>query len=258
LVNLDNPDPKTCNPVNSDCGTDRVTGAKHKICIDNHNGTYSAPPSRAQINAGAMAGREIGQVDSPQQIADADLEGSASLQFGSATPVALNYVSDNGMHGFYPRQIMACAGATAAERKAGWNAFLQAHAARKTELLNYNESIIFWNPSEPKGVDGISLTKGVSLATNLREIPTGAVTMYNTARPGKNSKECSQRTSMGISQDKGGAITDNHVDVYTGEGIKNETTGHVQAYDDAQVNDPGSLFVAVPPNAGTPIANCQD
>jgi len=252
LVNLSKVlDPKTCEPVNADCGTDRVTGKIHKICIKNSNGTYSLPPTRAQINDGALAGNEIGQVASPKVVSDADIEGSASLQFGAAAPMDLNYVSDNGMHGFYPRQIMACAGASADERKAGWNAFLQAHSNRKLELLNYNESVIFWSPSKPMGTDGIPLTKGVSLATNIKEIPTGSVVMYSTARPGKgNPKECQTRTSMGISQDIGSAINDNHVDVFVGEGQ--------EAFGNGQINDPGSLFVAVPKNAGTAIANCSE
>jgi membrane-bound lytic murein transglycosylase len=237
-------DPKTCMATTANCGVDSITGQPEKWCLDNHNGSYSLPPNRSAINSGALNNLdlEIAYIQKIEDITLIEIEGSASLLVdGGTQPTALNYVAQNGARSYLPSVIMRCAGATQAEINGSWSAYLNSpnHVARKMEMINYSPAYIFWQPSPPAGVNGVLLTPGVSLATNRKELPTGAVTMYITARPNTSaSATCAERAAMGVAQDDGGAINSNHVDIYMGEGAA--------AVALATINNPGLLYVAIP------------
>ena len=73
--------------------------------------------------------------------------------------------------------------------------------------------------------------------------------LFNAPRPWGKVGRCSSMTSMGVSQDIGGAIKGAHVDWYLGEGADAAKVGDV-------MNAKGSVFLAIIPGAGKPIARC--
>ncbi|MGZ3652026.1 MAG: MltA domain-containing protein [Bdellovibrionota bacterium] len=237
-------------------------GGKMKVCRKAADGSIEPYPDRNAIdNEGALKGQgaEIAWVKDPVDVAFLMVEGSGSMNLHKPdgtieNGARLNYDGSNGRISNMLGRILLCMGATRDEygSMTGIKNYLAAHPDRLKTILAFDKSYVFFrSDGKPAtGADDIPVTPRHSFATDRRLIPTGTVMMFNTKRTDKKTENgCSDVTSLAISQDSGGAINGPHSDWYLGEGAD----AQAQADD---VNQCGSLFVALPKNAGTPIPGC--
>lgn len=249
------------------CGVDPLTKMPRGFCKKNPNGTYSIAPDREEIDHGALAEHYvIGYVKDPNDPSFLMLEGSGSLVMNGKLS-HINYDGSNGRPRTMLGRIVQCAqdptcggNLDAIERcskdpKCHDEAKLRCNVSQKirqsaasekqirhfldtlpdqrkaADLRNRDQSYVFFAKEEggPYGSENITLTPHVSCATDHKVMPVGMSFIYNSKKT----------TSWCLAQDTGGAIMGAHVDVYKGEG---EQAG-VEAN---QLNDTGSLFVALP------------
>ncbi len=254
VVHLENDEP-------GDCGKDPITGKAVRWC-SKREGKYFPLPKRKDIDAGGALkdqGLEIGYVADPIDIAFLMVQGSGSLNIteedGSKHVVRINYGGQNGGIRYMLSSILKCAGAGKDQYSSmnGIREYLRKKPRARARLLNYDETYIFFNEQDvgPFGVEDIPITDRSTIATDVKVIPTGAVTLFNLERPEGRVGECDHITSMAVAQDVGGAIKGAHVDWYQGE-------GDVAASRANKVNSAGVLYVAVPKGAGREIPGCND
>lgn len=241
------------------CGDDPITGTKIRFCLKNDDGSLSPVPERKEIDTEkALKGKRLvlAYVKNPVDVAFLMVQGSGSMRVrtpeGMKT-IRLNYDGQNGRSRFMLGRILRCDGApkVAYSSEKGIRDYLATHHDRLRTLLNFDQSYIFFKPglTGPFGNDNIPITPRHSLATDTSVIPTGTVTMFNTTRPGGPAGECKDVSSMAVAQDTGGAIIGAHVDWYQGEGTEAQQLA-------GSMNFAGSLFIALPKGAGTPIEGC--
>jgi len=253
LVELSPEDPRSC-------GEDKITGKKFKICRLKPDGSLSLYPDRRDIMENkALAGKglEIGYVADPIDIIDLQLQGSGSLKFpapgGQSKTVQLEYVLNNGRTNHFLSRILRCMGAKPAEYGSfpAIRKFLAPYQNELSTILSFDQSVIFFREDEqgPYGWDHILLTPMHSFATDQSIIPTGAMIFFRTANPQADPGTCRETISLGIAQDKGGAIKGAHVDWFMGEGEEAHRRSN-------RINSPGSLFLALPKGAGKAVNNC--
>jgi membrane-bound lytic murein transglycosylase len=251
---------------NVTCGEDEITGTPRHVCQRRPAGSrepYAPYPDRNAIdNQGALKGQglEIAWVRDPVEVAFLMVEGSGSINVhqpdGSVKNQRLNYDSQNGRALNMLGRIVLCEGGTKEDygSLSGIKNFLAAHPDRLKQTLAFDQSYVFFKPDDkgPFGADDIPVTARHSFATDRRILPTGSAMLVHTKRPGKkDASGCDDISSMGISQDSGGAINGPHVDWYMGEGQ--------QAQEDADsVNQPGDLFVALPKGGGKEVPGCGE
>jgi membrane-bound lytic murein transglycosylase A len=87
--------------------------------------------------------------------------------------------------------------------------FLYTHAERVDEVLNQNESFIFFRLLKQQqilGSQGVALTAGYSLAVDKSHIPLGTPIWLETSFPRQNSTQPAPLKRLMIAQDTGGAI----------------------------------------------------
>ncbi|GAB6886624.1 murein transglycosylase A [Desulfothermus okinawensis JCM 13304] len=96
--------------------------------------------------------------------------------------------------------------------------YLNAHPELLPDILYINPSYVFFRflKDGPIGAAGIKLTGFASMATDPHVIPLGAIGIYDVVLP--IGKKGSRVVGAFMSQDVGGAITNNHVDLFLGWG----------------------------------------
>jgi membrane-bound lytic murein transglycosylase len=151
-------------------------------------------------------------------------------------------------------RILACAEVPEIER--GSMSMIRRYLERKGDgkfmYMNYDSSYVFFNESDvgPFGTGDIPITERYSLATDTSVMPTGSVGLFNVERPEGRIEGCNDITTMAVAQDTGGAIVGAHVDWYQGEGKPAEARAD-------EVNNAGSLFIALPKDAGQVVEDCR-
>lgn len=122
--------------------------------------------------------------------------------------------------------------------------FLNAHPERRQSLLNTNPSYVFFEKAAdgPYGAMGRRLTPFVSLATDRSVLPLGGLTVWNADLPAAQSNSTVPFTSLGLTQDVGGAITGHHFDLYCGSG---DQAGALAG----RLKDRGRIFFLLASNA---------
>ncbi len=232
------------------CGVDEVTKLPFHWCIANRDGTFSTLPTREQIAQGALAGkiRPIAYFRSLYDVSSFMLEGAGSVNLkkkdGSTEGVVFNFAGTNGRHNNLLGDVLKCESKQIKGSAAAYYARHPDEAYRDT--VHYNPSTVFYRRGVGyEGVDHIPVTPNASIATDPAAIPTGAVTLFNV--PAANA--CSGVSSIAVAQDIGGRIKGAHIDVYTG-------AGPVAGAKANTYNNSGSVFIAIPKGAGSPVAAC--
>jgi membrane-bound lytic murein transglycosylase len=246
LTYFENPKPE----LGQGCGVGEVTKVPIHWCIDNKNGTYSAPPTREQMAQGALDGksRKIAYFRSLYDVANFMLEGAGSVNLrqkdGSIETAVLNFAGTNGRPNNMIGDVLKCENKKIKGSLATYYARHPDEAYRDT--VHYNPSIVFYQPGVSyEGVDHIPLTPNASIATDPTSIPTGTITLLNV--PATNA--CKANSSMAVAQDIGGRIKGLHIDIYTGAGPLAETKAN-------SYNDLGFVFMAVPKGGGSLVSDC--
>ncbi len=114
----------------------------------------------------------------------------------------------------------------------GIMAFLKKHPKLVPQVLYRNPSYVFFRllKDGPYGAMGVKLTPLLSLATDPRVLPLGSLLVFNVEVPVRGGRGY-PLTGFGISQDVGGAITGNHVDLFFGQGEDARfMAGHMSNY----------------------------
>jgi membrane-bound lytic murein transglycosylase len=253
---------KQNDPPEVSCGNDRITGERRKFCIKNGDNTYAPLPTRRMIDgdAKALKGKdlEIAYVRDPIDIAVVMVQGSGSVNLlendGRKHVARLNYAAANGRPRNMLARILTCAKVPEVERSSmsSIRQYLEKKGDDKFMYMNYDESYVFFNESDigPFGTGDIPITDRYSLATDTSVMPTGSVGLFNVDRPEGKIEDCKDITTMAIAQDTGGAIVGAHVDWYQGEGKQAEARAD-------NVNNAGSLFIALPKDAGQLVEGCD-
>ncbi|MCG7498361.1 murein transglycosylase A [Vibrio sp. Of7-15] len=208
---------------------------------------YSKPtcegrcPDRAAINAGALEGQdlELGYVANMIDPFIMEVQGSGFVHFGDDDK--LEYFAYGGKNGHayvsigkvliergeVPREKMSL--------KAIQDWVSQQDEATVRELLEQNPSYVFFTPrsADPvTGTAGIPLLAGGSVAADRSLLPMGTPLLAEVPQLDKEGNWTGQHVlKLLLALDTGGAVKENHLDLYHGMGAKAGTdAGHYKHF----------------------------
>lgn len=166
--------------------------------------------SRAEINAGALRGRglEVIWLADPVDTFFMHIQGSGRVRLPDGSHVRLGYAGRNGRrYTSIGRELVAMGAMPLADVTApAIRDWLRARPAAATELMNRNESYVFFRVVEgegPIGGQGVALTPGRSLAVDRAHIPYGVPLWLDTTDPLTDGGPLRR---LVIAQDTGSAI----------------------------------------------------
>ncbi|MBO6518804.1 MAG: murein transglycosylase A [Rhodospirillales bacterium] len=166
--------------------------------------------SRAEINAGVLRGRELEViwVADPVDAFFLHIQGSGRVRLPDDSYVRIGYAGRNGRRYTSIGRELVAMGAMALEdvTAPAIRDWLRANPAAGTQLMNRNESYVFFRVIEgegPLGAQGVPLTPGRSLAIDRKFLPLGAPIWLDTTDP--LSEDAPLRRLL-VTQDTGSAI----------------------------------------------------
>ncbi len=186
--------------------------------------------SRKEIELdGVLKGRnlEIAWVKDPLALFYLHVQGSGYLRMPDGSLVKAQYGSKNGRPFKSISQVLLEKGQLRQGElsRARIAACLEANPDKKHEWLAENDSFIFFQlgQGQPRGAMGQPLTAMVSLATDPRIMPLGALMAYSTDLPAAHPGGTPRRVfGLGLAQDTGSAIKGNRFDLFCGIGKERE------------------------------------
>ena len=193
-------------------------------------------PTRADIDAGALAGRglELAWAADPIALFSLHVQGSGRVRLPDGRVLGLRYAGTNGRpfrspaHALRERGLLAPGGAPMPDIR---RALASLPEDERVAVLASNERFTFFRfaPGEPIGSLGVALTPGRSIATDPRLVPAGALGYLATP---------SVRRFV-VSQDAGAAVTGAHADLFLGAGPEAEERA-------GRMNERGTLYLLLP------------
>jgi membrane-bound lytic murein transglycosylase A len=167
-------------------------------------------PSRAQIDAGALAGRglELLWIDDAVDAFFLHIQGSGQVQMADGSRVRIGYAGKNG-HSYYAIGAeLIRRGEIPQERMSmqairGW---LAANPQQAPALMRMNGSYVFFRLVDgdgPIGAQGVALLPGRSIAVDPAFVPYGVPVWLDTTDPLSGG---SPLRRLVVAQDTGGAI----------------------------------------------------
>lgn len=138
-------------------------------------------PSRAEIDAGALAGRglEIAWVSDPVELFLLHVQGSGRLRLPDGRALYVGYAGSNGRPFRSPVRALVERGLLPPEQASadGLRAYLKAHPESVAATLAIDERYTFFSLADrpAAGSFGVELVPGRSLAADPRVIPPGAL-----------------------------------------------------------------------------------
>ena len=204
--------------------------------------------SRAQIDAGALAGRkyEIAWLDDPVEAFFLHVQGSAQLRFDDGVHMQLSYASSNGRPYTSIGRVLVDQGkmSPAGVSLQGLKDYLRAHPEEQAALMAADERYIFFRTvvSGPIGSAGITLTAGRSIAADAKVYPPGALAWLRIAAvdPQPGTPDQPTFTRFAFVQDAGTAISGpGRIDVFWGTGAEAEAIA-------GNMRNPGELYLVLP------------
>ncbi len=145
------------------------------------------------------------------------IQGSGRLIFEDGTHIYANYANQNGHKYRSAGRIMKNMGLLSLgdmHRQRDW---LRRNPKSADKIFFQNPSYVFFRLGDKGaiGATGAVMRQWVSLATDKKVIPLGAVVAYGVNIPHEEQKEVALR-AIGLAQDVGGAIKKNRIDVFCG------------------------------------------
>lgn len=176
------------------------------------DGVLKPYETRAEIVAAGLAGRAetILYLASAADVFFLQVQGSGRVTLAEGGAVRLNYAAQNGRPYTAIGAALIAEGAIAREAMSmqAIRAWLAAHPDRADEIMNLNESYVFFRdlPLDdpalgPPGAEGVALTPGRSLAVDSRLYPYGLPVFVSATGTGVGDL-----ARLMIAQDTGGAI----------------------------------------------------
>jgi membrane-bound lytic murein transglycosylase A len=197
--------------------------------------------SREEIDgAGVLENRglEIAWFADPVDIFFLHIQGSGMICLPDGACFQVSYAQSNGRTYRSIGKLLIDSGRATRENLSmqGIKKYLREHPEEAREILNYNESYIFFRRVEegPVGSIGVALTGGRSIATDQTIFPRGALAFVKTRKPvigpGGDIRSWVPFSRFVLNQDTGGAITGpGRVDLFCGRGNEAEiTAGHLK------------------------------
>jgi len=197
--------------------------------------------TREEIDgAGALENRglEIAWFSDPVDIFFLHIQGSGMVCLHDGACFQVSYAQSNGRAYRSIGRLLIDSGKATRENLSmqGIKKYLREHPEEAREILNYNESYVFFRTVDegPVGSIGVALTGGRSIATDQTIFPRGALAFIKTRKPvigpGGDILSRAPFSRFVLNQDTGGAITGpGRVDLFCGRGSEAEiTAGHLK------------------------------
>ncbi|MGE5800083.1 MAG: murein transglycosylase A [Syntrophaceae bacterium] len=197
--------------------------------------------SREEIDgAGALENRglEIAWFADPIDIFFLHIQGSGMVCLPDGACFQVSYAQSNGRAYRSIGRLLIDSGKATRENLSmqGIKKYLREHPEEAREILNYNESYVFFRTVEegPVGSIGVALTGGRSIATDQTIFPRGALAFVKSRKPvigpDGDIRSWVPFSRFVLNQDTGGAITGpGRVDLFCGRGREAEiTAGHLK------------------------------
>lgn len=174
------------------------------------NGRSASLPSRAQIDAGALAGRglELLWVDDPVDAFFLHIQGSGQVEMPDGSRIRVGYAGKNG-HRYVPIGAeLVRRGEIAQEQMSmqAIRAWLASYPAQAPQLMAMNGSYVFFRIIDgegPIGAQGVPLTPGRSIAVDPAFVPYGVPIWLDSSDPLEAGRPLRR---LVVAQDTGGAI----------------------------------------------------
>jgi membrane-bound lytic murein transglycosylase A len=204
--------------------------------------------SRAEIDSGALAGREyeIAWLDDPIEAFFLHVQGSALLHFDGGVQMQISYAGSNGRPYTSLGRVLVEQGKMQRDAVSlqTLKDYLRAHPAEQVQLMETNQRYIFFRPviTGAIGSIGVPLTAGRSVAADASVYPRGGLAFLRVrprdVPPGSNPDPTLSR--MVLIQDAGTAITGTgRLDVFFGAGGSAEAIA-------GDLRNPGDLYLLLP------------
>lgn len=169
--------------------------------------------TRAQIVGGSLAKQrlELIWVDDPIDAFYVQIQGSGKVTLDTGGEVRIGFAGKNGRPYTAIGKVLVQQGilTTNAASMQGIREYLLAHPERADEVMNANESYVFFDFVQgdgPMGTEGVALIGGRSLAVDREYIPLAAPIWLDTTSPIAGKAEEQPLRRLVIAQDTGGAI----------------------------------------------------
>jgi membrane-bound lytic murein transglycosylase A len=178
-------------------------------------------------------GHEIVWLSDPVDAFFLHIQGSGMVRLSGGGFMQISYAGANGRPNRMIGKLLLDEGMiTAKEMSAGGiKKYLREHPEEMTDILNHNESYVFFRIVEegPIGAIGVPLTGGRSIATDLRLFPRGALSFVRTRKPLFDDtggiRSWVPFSRFAVNQDTGGVIKGpGRVDLFCGRGAEAEMT----------------------------------
>lgn len=188
-----------------------------------------------QVLAGK--GLELAWAADPVDVFFLEIQGSGRLIFDDGTQAFVNYAGQNGHKYKSSGRIMREKGLLKEGHIFEQREWFKNNPQRVDEILHENPSYVFFRFGNrgPTGAMGQVVDDWLSLATDRKYIPLGAVVAYGVNAPDPDFGTIPLR-GIGFAQDVGGAIKRNRIDIFCGGGDRaNYVASHLDAHGPAWV-----------------------
>lgn len=188
-----------------------------------------------QVLAGK--GLELAWAADPVDVFFLEIQGSGRLIFDDGTQAFVNYAGQNGHKYKSSGRIMREKGLLKEGHIFEQREWFKNNPQRVNEILHENPSYVFFRFGNrgPTGAMGQVVDDWLSLATDRKYIPLGAVVAYGVNAPDPDFGTIPLR-GIGFAQDVGGAIKRNRIDIFCGGGDRaNYVASHLDAHGPAWV-----------------------
>ncbi|MBT3305146.1 MAG: murein transglycosylase A [Alphaproteobacteria bacterium] len=209
-----------------------------------HNNKLTPYPTRADINDGALRGKqlELMWVASAIDAFFLHIQGSGRVVFKDGSSVRIGFAGRNGQRYTPIGRVLVARNILKPEQVSlqTIRAWLVANPLAGRDLMEKNKAYIFFRIIEgegPVGAQGVPLTAGRSLAVDRRYIPLGVPVWLVTTEPGKAKKPLRR---LVVAQDTGSAIKGPvRGDLFVGFG---STAGAIAG----RMKQPGEYYLLLP------------
>jgi membrane-bound lytic murein transglycosylase A len=197
--------------------------------------------SREEIDGARVLenrGLEIAWFADPVDIFFLHIQGSGMICLPDGACFQVSYAQSNGRAYRSIGKLLIDSGKATRENLSmqGIKKYLREHPEEIEDILNYNESYVFFRRVEegPVGSIGVALTGGRSIATDQTIFPRGALAFIKSRKPvigsGGDIRSWVPFSRFVLNQDTGGAITGpGRVDLFCGRGREAEiAAGHLK------------------------------
>lgn len=180
----------------------------------------------------AKRGLELAWAESLVDIFYLQIQGSGRLAFDDGSQAYVNYDGQNGHKYISSGRIMAAKGLLRQGHIYEQREWFKNNPERIWEILQDNPSYVFFKFGQrgPTGAMGQVVDGWLSLATSREFIPLGSIVAYGVNIPDMEKGKVPLR-GIGFSQDVGGAIKKNRIDIFCGG---DERANYVASHLDAK------------------------